>query len=163
MQGFSSTSALREFEAAYNYSHASATEARAIEAELFLNIGESYPIFRPLLERFDNGPSAAAEFDRLTSQLLPATLTSSTNLVKLPALSELFSRASWRAALTHLVNTTPDITGESLVTSLIHTQTEVNQDASASGAFSSSIAMPAGAGTSDVASYGSIRCPDARQ
>ena len=28
MQGFSSTSALREFEAAYNYSHASATEAR---------------------------------------------------------------------------------------------------------------------------------------
>ena len=157
MQGFSSTSALREFEAAYNYSHASATEARAIEAELFLNIGESYPIFRPLLERFDNGPSAAAEFDRLTSQLLPATLTSSTNLVKLPALSELFSRASWRAALTHLVNTTPDITGESLVTSLIHTQTEVNQDASASGAFSSSTAMPAGAGTSDVASYGSIR------
>ena len=101
------SSALREFEAAYNYSHASATEARAIEAELFLNIGESYPIFRPLLERFDNGPSA--EFDRLTSQLLPATLTSSTNLVKLPALSELFSRASWHAALTHLMNTTPQV------------------------------------------------------
>ena len=36
------SSALREFEAAYNYSHASATEARAIEADQ----AESYRLAR---------------------------------------------------------------------------------------------------------------------
>ena len=100
MQNFNAATALHEFETAYNHAHASATEARAIEADLFLNVGATYPIFDPLLERFDSGREAASEFDRLTSQLLPATLTSSPNLVKLPALAELLSRASWSAALT---------------------------------------------------------------
>ena len=156
MQNFNAATALHEFETAYNYAHASATEARAIEADLFLNVGASYPIFAPLLERFDSGREAASEFDRLTSQLLPATLTSSPNLVKLPALAELLSRASWSAALTHLVNTTPDITGESLVTSLIRTQTEVNPSTSTSGT-GFSVGVDSGSAGAEASSYGSIR------
>ena len=154
MHAFSAQAALREFELAYNYAHASATEISSIEAELFLNVGESFPIFKPLLERFDSGPAASADFNRLAVQLLPASLTSSPNLVRLPALSELLGRASWRATVTHLLNTNGTISGPDLISSLITSHTEVAEASSAGGPSTDSEAV----GTSGIsASYGSIR------
>ena len=128
MQSFNSMSALCELEAAYDYSYASVAQARAIEAKLFLNIGGHYPIFRPLLERFDHGPSAAIEFQRLSSHFLSVPPASSTNLATLPALAEIFSRASWRAALRDLLGSKPGISGSSLVAALIRVQTEAGGD-----------------------------------
>lgn len=154
MQAFSAESALREFELGYNYAHSSAAEAQAIEAELFLNTGHQFPIFEPLLERFETGPEAAGEFQRLSLSLLPAALTSATNMVKLPALSELLRQASWRSTVAHLINASPTISGTELVTSLVRTHSEVSGGLSggASGSF------PAASSSSLVPdTYGSIR------
>ena len=49
MHAFSARTALRGFELGYSYSHASLTEAQAIESKLFLNIGSTFPISQPLL------------------------------------------------------------------------------------------------------------------
>ena len=107
MHAFSARAALREFELAYDYAHASPMEAQAIESELFLNIGSTYSVFQPLLDLFTSGPAAAVEFNRLALQLLPAGLAGAGYLIKLPALADLFQRASWRATLTHLTNADP--------------------------------------------------------
>ena len=147
---------LREFELGYTYAQATALAASAIEAELFLNIGGQFPVFSQLLHHFPTGPAACAEFTRLTAMLLPSSLSTSSNLVKLPALAELFGRASWQQTLTHLINANPSISGADLVSTLISTHTEVAGSSSGNGtvvdASSSSTADDSGA-----ASYGSIR------
>ena len=159
MHAITSKQALREFELGYDYKHASATEAAAIEAELFLNVGTAYPIFNPILELFSSGPQAAHEFQRLTSQLLPAQLLSAVSSVKLPALAELFEGASWRALLTtnsnlDAANLTAD-SGSRLVSALIRSHTEITD--SSAGPNATSLGEPGGSGTGTVTSYGSVR------
>ena len=149
--------ALREFELGYTYARAGALEAASIEAELFLNVGRQYPVFRSLLARFSSGPAAASEFNRLTSQLLPATLASSTNLVKLPALASLFERASWTETIMHLVNSAPNDSGSSLITALISSQVDILGDVDGSGGAATGAAALAGVSEEGSASYGSIR------
>jgi hypothetical protein len=154
MHAFTATSALREFELGYNYAHSTASEVQAIESELFLNTIHQFPIFGPLFERFESGPEAAGEFQRLSLILLPAALTSATNMVKLPALSELLKQASWRATVAHLTNATPTISGTELVSSLIRTHSEV------SGGPSGGASVPhtvVGSSAAAADSYGSIR------
>ena len=145
---------LREFELGYTYAHATALGAATIEAELFLNIGTIYPVFAPLLSRFPTGPAASAEFGRLTSMLLPTALSSAQNLVKLPALADLFNRASWSATLTHLINADPSSSGAALVTALISTHTDV---AGSSAGASSDVAGGSALADAGSVSYGSVR------
>ena len=154
---FSAATSLREFELGYNYAHASASEARAIEDELFLNVGDTFPAFKPLLEKFPTGPEASAEFNRLAVQLLPANLITSSSIVKLPALSELLSGASWRSAITHFLNTHVDCTGPELVNSLIRTHTEVAQASVGGGGGAPAPLLVQGGASADLASFGTIR------
>ena len=156
MHNFSANGFLREFELGYKHAHSTPAEAFAIEAELFLNVGNSYPVFKPLLEKFSSGPEAAVEFNRLSAQLLPATISSSPYLVRLPSLSELLGQASWRAAVTHLINTHSTSSGSELISALIRMHTEVAQSSTGGGSASHSSA-PLLAGPSDSSSYGSIR------
>ena len=156
MQGFNSKVALREFELGYNYARAGASELASIEAELFLNVSHTYPIFKPLMEKFSSGPEAAAQFNRLSVQLLSSVLASSANLVRLPALASLMEQASWRAAATHLLNTQPGASGSELVTALIRTHTDVAGSTSGGGGSDIAVVRPSGS-AAEVASYGSIR------
>ena len=156
MQALLPKQVLREFELGYSYARASAVVASTIESELFLNIGFKYPVFRELLSHFSSGPVAASEFNRLTSMLLPATLTNSPNLVKLPALAELFGRASWQATLTHLLNASPGGTGSDLVTALISAHTDTAGVAAGGGSDPDPATGPAALDGGAV-SYGSIR------
>ena len=127
-----------------------------IEAELFLNVGDTYPVLSPILERFDSGPTAAAEFNRLSAHLLPSSLLPMSNLSRLPALADILGRASWRSTVAHLINADPDCSGAAFVTALIQTQTEVG--GSSSGAAPAALADASTAsGQSDASSYGSVR------
>ena len=72
--------------------------------------------------------------------LLPSTISSATNLVKLPALAELFERASWQQTLTHLLNADPNISGAALISTLISTHTETD------GASSNADGLDSGSG-----------------
>jgi len=156
MRATNAKSALREFELAYNYAHATAAEAMAIESEVFLNVGDAWPVFAPLLELFSSGPQAAAEFNRLTTQLLPSELSSAGNLVKLPALAEVFGRASWRATISHLLNSENPVEGTELVSALIRSHTEINEASSGAGG-SGDAAQAGGGADGGSGSYGSIR------
>ena len=117
------------------------------------NVGSQYPVFGPILELFSSGPQAAAEFNRLTFQLLPSGLATAGNLVRLQALAGILSQASWQASLAHILNTSPS--GTELISALIRSQFEVVESTSGSGG-SSSTNVPAADISSD-SSYGSIR------
>ena len=133
MHALSPKLVLREFELGYTYARASASVAASIEAELFLNIGHQYPVFDLLLSHFQTGPAASAEFDRLSAILLPTSVSSSPNLVRLPSLAELFGRASWQQTLVHLTNADPNVSGAALVSALISTHTETGGASSGGG------------------------------
>ena len=154
MQAIKSSSALREFEHGYAYAHSNAAEAATIEAELFLNVGRAHPSLHPVLERFPSGPSAVVEFHRLALQLLPAALSSATNLVRIPALADLMGQASWRATVSHLINADANILGPKLVSDLIRSHTEVTASSSGSGGSGGDLGDLT---FNSAASYGSIR------
>ena len=155
MHSITSSAALTEFGLAHRYTSGTTAARDSIERDLVLNVGSSLSSLNPILALFSDSPQAFVQLERLTSQLLPATLASASSLVKFSELNTLLSRAAWSAKITHSINTIPGIAGEALVTALIQSQAEIagpsagNSTAAAEDGPDDSLTGPS--------SYGSVR------
>ena len=155
LHAITASGALRELDLAHKYTTGSSPQLNAIEKELILNVGQELHAVEPVVSRFNEPTQAFVQLERLTSQLLPATLSSSSTLVKLAELDTLLARAAWSATITHALNSDPTISGLDLVTMLIQSQTELS-----GGSAGNPGKLPADALSDDVAgssSYGSVR------
>ena len=77
-----------ELEAAYDYAHGTASEAREIERARILRAGGVHANLQPVLDRFADAGLAYVEVERLMAALLPASLATSTMLARLSALND---------------------------------------------------------------------------
>ena len=155
MHPVTSSAALTEFGLAHRYTSGTSAARDAIERDLVLNVGGSLSSLSPILSLFSDPPQAFVQLERLTSQLLPASLASASSLVKFSELDTLLSRAAWSAKITHALNTTPDIAGDALVTALIQSQVEISGPSAGTNSAAANdgpVDNPVG-----VSSYGSVR------
>ena len=158
------TIVLRELERAYDYGHGTAAEASAIERACILRVGSVHLSLEPVVKRFSDSAAAAVQLERLSAELLPASLSSSNLLVKLSALDEVLCRPAWSAAVTHSLNQSPGITGFDLVTALVNSQSELSGSAAGlsgvGGGGAGPLSSPTGitdAFLGNTGSYGSVR------